>query len=86
VFNFLLADFSILELDEYLQLLATNSNGTKKRTSTPNELIRQLHAEPIEQNSGSIVTDSINTLPGNSSLNTAQHATIDEAVFSVSCW
>jgi hypothetical protein len=31
-----------------------------------------------------IVTDLINALTGNSSVNTAQHATIDEAVFSVS--
>jgi hypothetical protein len=31
-----------------------------------------------------IVTDLINALPGNSSLNKVQHATIEEAVFSVS--
>jgi hypothetical protein len=31
-----------------------------------------------------IVTDLINALPGNSSVNTVQHATIDEAVFSMS--
>jgi hypothetical protein len=31
-----------------------------------------------------IVTDLINALPGNSSVNTAQHIIIDEAVFSVS--
>jgi hypothetical protein len=31
-----------------------------------------------------IVTDLINALPGNSSANTVQHATIEEAVFSVS--
>jgi hypothetical protein len=30
-----------------------------------------------------IVTDPINTLPGNSSVNTVQHATIEETVFSV---
>jgi hypothetical protein len=30
-----------------------------------------------------IVTDLIHTLPGNSSVNTVQHATIEEAVFSV---
>jgi hypothetical protein len=30
-----------------------------------------------------IVTDLINALPGNSSVNTAQHARIEEAVFSV---
>jgi hypothetical protein len=30
------------------------------------------------------VTDFINALPDNSSLNTVQHATIDEALFSVS--
>jgi hypothetical protein len=30
-----------------------------------------------------IVTDLMNALPGNSSVNTAQHATIEEAVFSV---
>jgi hypothetical protein len=30
-----------------------------------------------------IVKDLINALPGNSSVNTVQHATIEEAVFSV---
>jgi hypothetical protein len=30
-----------------------------------------------------IVTDLINALPGNSSVNTVQHATTEEAVFSV---
>jgi hypothetical protein len=30
-----------------------------------------------------IVTDLINALPGNSSANTVQHATIDEAMFSM---
>jgi hypothetical protein len=30
-----------------------------------------------------IATDMINALPGNSSVNTVQHATIDEAVFSM---
>jgi hypothetical protein len=30
-----------------------------------------------------IVTNLINALPGNSSVNTVQHATIEEAVFSV---
>jgi hypothetical protein len=30
-----------------------------------------------------IVTDLINALPGNSSVNTVQHATIEKAVFSV---
>jgi hypothetical protein len=30
-----------------------------------------------------IVTDLSNALPGNSSVNTVQHATIEEAVFSV---
>jgi hypothetical protein len=30
------------------------------------------------------VTDLINVMPGNSSVNTVQHATIEEAVFSVS--
>jgi hypothetical protein len=30
-----------------------------------------------------IVTDLINALPGNSSVNTVQHATIEEAVYSV---
>jgi hypothetical protein len=30
-----------------------------------------------------IVTDLINALPGNSSVNTVQHVTIEEAVFSV---
>jgi hypothetical protein len=30
-----------------------------------------------------IVTDMINTLPGNSSVNTIQHATIDEAMFTM---
>jgi hypothetical protein len=32
----------------------------------------------------SIVTDLINALPGNSSINTVQHVVIDEAVFSMS--
>jgi hypothetical protein len=31
-----------------------------------------------------IVTDLMNVLPGNSSVNTVQHATIDEAMFSMS--
>jgi hypothetical protein len=31
-----------------------------------------------------IVTDFINALPGNSSVNTVEQATIDEAVFSMS--
>jgi hypothetical protein len=31
-----------------------------------------------------VVTDLINTLPGNSSVNVVQHATIDEVVFSMS--
>jgi hypothetical protein len=31
-----------------------------------------------------IVTDLMNALPGNSSVNTVQHATIDEALFSMS--
>jgi hypothetical protein len=31
------------------------------------------------------VTDLFNALPGNISVNTAQNATIDEAVFSMSC-
>jgi hypothetical protein len=30
-----------------------------------------------------VVNDLINALPGNSSVNTVQHATIEEAVFSV---
>jgi hypothetical protein len=29
-----------------------------------------------------IITDFINALPGNSSVNTVQHATVDEAVVS----
>jgi hypothetical protein len=35
------------------------------------------------ENSVFIVTDFINVLPGNSSVNTVQHATLEEAVFSV---
>jgi hypothetical protein len=31
-----------------------------------------------------VVTGLINTLPGNSSVNTVQHSTVDEAVFSMS--
>jgi hypothetical protein len=31
----------------------------------------------------SIVTDLINALPGSSSVNTVEHATVEEAVFSV---
>jgi hypothetical protein len=34
-------------------------------------------------NKNHIVMDLINALPGNSSVNTIQHATIEEAVFSV---
>jgi hypothetical protein len=33
--------------------------------------------------SHNIVTDLINALPGNSSVNTVQHATVEDAVFSV---
>jgi hypothetical protein len=33
------------------------------------------------KSTGNIVTDLINALPGNSSVNTVQHATIEEAVF-----
>jgi hypothetical protein len=40
-----------------------------------------LYVRPIDTN---IVTDLINALPGNSSVNTVQHATIEEAVFTVS--
>jgi hypothetical protein len=35
------------------------------------------------ENFAYIVTDLINALPGNSCVNTAQHATVQEAVFSV---
>jgi hypothetical protein len=35
------------------------------------------------RNKLNIVTDLINGLPGNSSVNTVQYATIDEAVFSI---
>jgi hypothetical protein len=53
-------------------------------------LITKLHRLPVN----CIVTDLINALPGNSPVNTVQHATIEEAVFSVSavtsrsdgCW
>jgi hypothetical protein len=31
-----------------------------------------------------IVTDVVNELPGNSSVNTVQHTTIEEAIFSMS--
>jgi hypothetical protein len=37
----------------------------------------------IERKFFDIVTDLINVLPGNSSVNTVQHATIEEALFSV---
>jgi hypothetical protein len=30
-----------------------------------------------------IVTDLINALPGNSSINTVEHATVEEVVFSI---
>jgi hypothetical protein len=36
-----------------------------------------------EQQYNNNVTDLINALPGNSSVNTVQHATTEEAVFSV---
>jgi hypothetical protein len=48
-----------------------------------------LNDEPSEQISKfkypgyNNVTDLVNALPGNSSVNTVQHATIEEAVFSV---
>jgi hypothetical protein len=35
------------------------------------------------EDTSNIVTDLINALPGNSSVNTVQHATMGEAVFSV---
>jgi hypothetical protein len=37
---------------------------------------------PTVNYSKHIVTDLMNVLPGNSSVNTVQHATIEEAVFS----
>jgi hypothetical protein len=46
-----------------------------------------LKGEPAEIHLNSddcFVTDLINALPGNSSVNTVQHATTQEAVFSVS--
>jgi hypothetical protein len=43
------------------------------------------HYNALEEvDSHNNVTDFINALPGNSFVNTIQHATIDEAVFSVS--
>jgi hypothetical protein len=39
--------------------------------------------ENAHQVNEDIVTDLISALPGNSSVNTVQHAIIDEAVFSV---
>jgi hypothetical protein len=38
----------------------------------------------VSQNSVNIVTDLINALPDNSSVNTVSHAKIDETVFSLS--
>jgi hypothetical protein len=38
----------------------------------------------IRKHLTNIVTDLINALPGNSSVNTVQHATVEEPVFSVS--
>jgi hypothetical protein len=43
-----------------------------------------LALEQIQQLFNSTTTDFINALPGKSSVNTAQHATIDGAVFSMS--
>jgi hypothetical protein len=43
-----------------------------------------LQGKNIASEKESILTDLINALPGNSSVNTAQHAKIEEAVFSVS--
>jgi hypothetical protein len=52
-------------------------NGKSKRNRPPTGKSRRR----LEDN---IVTDLINALPGNSSVNTAQHATTDETVFSMS--
>jgi hypothetical protein len=43
----------------------------------------QIFAAFTAANMENIVKDLINALPGNSSVNTVQHATIDEAVFSM---
>jgi hypothetical protein len=65
--------------------------GTKKdhyclHKSPPLSLsqMNQMHNLPpnLFKKHLNIVTDLINALPGNSSVNTAQHAAVDEAVFS----
>jgi hypothetical protein len=56
--------------------------------NTPTNLGRYLpdanEAEKIHETVIVIVTDLINALPGNSTVNTVQHTTIEEAVFTVS--
>jgi hypothetical protein len=42
-----------------------------------------LWPQKVPKKSESIVTDLINPLPGNSSVNTVQHASIEEAMFSI---
>jgi hypothetical protein len=49
-------------------------------------MLRDVFTEPLSSNGNmhhNVVMDLINALPGNSSVNTVQHATIEEAVFSV---
>jgi hypothetical protein len=48
-----------------------DQNFIMKRKLNPNKYLKH------------IVTDLINALPGNSSVNTVEHATIEEAVFYV---
>jgi hypothetical protein len=49
---------------------------------TRNSLLKQIKFSGVKLYY--TVTDLINALPGNSSVNTVQHATTDEAVFSIS--
>jgi hypothetical protein len=53
------------------------------RVFTFRQILEKLHECNISLHQLYIVTDVINALPGNSSVNTVQHATIDEAVFYV---
>jgi hypothetical protein len=46
--NFLHENFSILKLDEYLKLLATNTY--EKTNIHPNEPLRQLCVVPLDKN------------------------------------
>jgi hypothetical protein len=56
---------------------------TTRRCIPADRTLRISTAVNLKYN-GSVITDMINLLPGNSSVNMVQHPTIEEAVFSVS--